>query len=225
MLSTGLRRVAVVDHATRPVDEPLRTLGRWARPARCRRRALEADGVQREVAAPGKAEPGGLVVALGGDGTVLAALRAAAASDAPALGIACGSLGALSAVSGEELLEALDRLGRRLDGAIAARPGRTRLGRSRRLGRQRFRGRRSGIRANRRRAAADGELYVRLADGGLAVATPSGSSAYSMAAGWAAAGKELPHRAANDRGNDPVRWSRLPAESSDRVPGIPSCPA
>lgn len=31
--------------------------------------------------------------------------------------------------------------------------------------------------------AVDGELYVRLAGDGLAVATPSGSSAYSMAAG------------------------------------------
>jgi DNA-3-methyladenine glycosylase II len=36
---------------------------------------------------------------------------------------------------------------------------------------------------------------------------------------------ELPHRAANHRGNDRVRWSQLPAEASDRVPGIPSCPA
>jgi hypothetical protein len=38
-------------------------------------------------------------------------------------------------------------------------------------------------------------------------------------------GIELPHRAANHRGNDRVRWSRLPAEASDRVPGIPSRPA
>jgi hypothetical protein len=38
-------------------------------------------------------------------------------------------------------------------------------------------------------------------------------------------GIALPHRAANHRGNDRVRWPRLPAEWSDRVPGIPSCPA
>jgi NAD+ kinase len=111
MLSTSPRRVAVVVHPTRPVDEALRALGRWAGRQDVDVVQLEVDGVQREVAAPGTAEPGDVVVALGGDGTVLSALRAAAASDAPVLGVACGSLGALSAVSGEELLEALDRFG------------------------------------------------------------------------------------------------------------------
>ena len=48
-----------------------------------------------------------MVVALGGDGTVLAALRAA--PDTPVLGVACGSVGALSAVAAEELEQALDR--------------------------------------------------------------------------------------------------------------------
>jgi hypothetical protein len=152
MLSTSPRRVAVVVHPTRPVDEALRALGRWAGRHGIDVVQLEVEGVQREVAAPGKAEPGDLVVALGGDGTVLSALRAAAASDAPVLGVACGSLGALSAVSGEELLEALDRFGAG-DWTVRSlpRPGRTRLRRSRRLGRERFRGRPSRIRPNRRR--------------------------------------------------------------------------
>src|ERR687898_2511177 len=110
MPSTSPRRVAVVVHPTRPVDEALRALGRWAGRHGIDVVQLEVEGVQREVAAPGKAEPGDLVVALGGDGTVLSALRAAA-SDAPVLGVACGSLGALSAVSGDELLEALARFG------------------------------------------------------------------------------------------------------------------
>ena len=43
--------------------------------------------------------PGDLVVALGGDGTVLSALRAAAPVGAPVLGVSCGSLGALTAVA------------------------------------------------------------------------------------------------------------------------------
>ena len=37
-------------------------------------------------------------------------LRATASMDAPVLGVACGSLGALSAVSAEELAEALERV-------------------------------------------------------------------------------------------------------------------
>ena len=41
-----------------------------------------------------------LVLALGGDGTTLAALHAAAPPGRPVLGIACGSLGALTAVAG-----------------------------------------------------------------------------------------------------------------------------
>ena len=64
----------------------------------------------REVARRGALEPGDLVVALGGDGTVLAALRAAAHGNAPVLGVACGSLGALTAVHADGLAAALERV-------------------------------------------------------------------------------------------------------------------
>jgi DNA-binding PucR family transcriptional regulator len=49
------------------------------------------------------------VVAVGGDGTVLTALRAAAPTDTPVLGVACGSLGVLTAVGADDLAEALER--------------------------------------------------------------------------------------------------------------------
>jgi NAD+ kinase len=49
-------------------------------------------------------------VAVGGDGTVLASLRAAAAQGAPVLGVACGSLGALTAVAADGIAAALDRV-------------------------------------------------------------------------------------------------------------------
>src|ERR671918_1799486 len=184
MLSTSPRRVAVVVHPTRPVDEALRALGRWAGRHGIDVVQLEVEGVQREVAAPGKAEPGDLVVALGGDGTVLSALRAAAASDAPVLGIACGSLGALSAVSGEELLDALDRFGAgdctvRSLPALAVRAS----GAPDDWAVNDFVVVRRGSGQVVAEVAVDGELYVRLAGDGLAVATPIGSTAYSMAAG------------------------------------------
>jgi NAD+ kinase len=184
MLSTSPRRVAVVVHPTRPVDEALRALGRWAGRHGIDVVQLEVEGVQREVAAFGKAEPGDLVVALGGDGTVLSALRAAAASDAPVLGVACGSLGALSAVSAEELLEALDRFGAgdwtvRSLPALAVRAS----GAPDDWAVNDFVVVRRGSGQIVAEVAVDGERYVRLAGDGVAVATPIGSSAYSMAAG------------------------------------------
>jgi NAD+ kinase len=184
MLSTSPRRVAVAVHPTRPVDEALRALGRWAGRHGIDVVQLEVEGVQREVAAPGKAEPGDLVVALGGDGTVLSALRATAASDAPVLGVACGSLGALSAVSGEELVEALDRFGAgdwtvRSLPALAVRA----CGAPDDWAVNDFVVVRRGPGQIVAEVAVDEELYVRLAGDGLAVATPIGSSAYSMAAG------------------------------------------
>src|ERR671919_3123798 len=186
MLSTSPRRVAVAVHPTRAADEALRTLGRWAGRHGIDVVQLEVEGVQREVAAPGKAEPGDLVVALGGDGTMLSALRAAAASDAPVLGVACGSLGALSAVSGEELLEALDRFGAgdwtvRSMPALAVRAS----GAPDDWAVNDFVVVRRGSGQIVAEVAVDGELYVRLAGDGLAVATPIGSRAYSMAAGGA----------------------------------------
>ncbi|MGG7378429.1 NAD(+)/NADH kinase, partial [Escherichia coli] len=57
----------------------------------------------RQVAPYGELDACDLVVAIGGDGTTLTALRAAADSAAPVLGVACGSLGALSAVTAEQL--------------------------------------------------------------------------------------------------------------------------
>jgi hypothetical protein len=71
-------RVALVVHPTRTIDRPVETLERWARG-----HGLEVvqvrgrGGSDREVAAPGELAEGDLVVALGGDGTVLSALRAA----------------------------------------------------------------------------------------------------------------------------------------------------
>ena len=41
-----------------------------------------------------------LIVSIGGDGTMLAAIRAAVAVDLPVLGVSCGSLGVLTAVGG-----------------------------------------------------------------------------------------------------------------------------
>jgi NAD+ kinase len=138
----------------------------------------------RQTAAPGTLGEGDLVVAVGGDGTVLASLHAAAAHGAPVLGVACGSLGALTAVAADGIAGALDRVwagdwNARALPALAIGPADAP----------------SDWAANdfvvvRRGAgqlvadiAVDDELYARLAGDGLVVATAMGSSAYSMAAG------------------------------------------
>jgi NAD+ kinase len=179
------RRIALVVHPARPVERALATITCWATEHGVDVVELAADGDRhREVAPPGALEDGDLVVAVGGDGTVLAALRAAAVSNAPVLGVACGSLGALSAVAAEQLADALARVWagewspRSLPALKIAAAGSP-----------------DTWAANdwvvvRRGAgqlvadvAVDDELYVRVAGDGLVVATAVGSSAYSMAAG------------------------------------------
>jgi NAD+ kinase len=180
-----LRRVALVVHPARPVDGALETLTRWAAAHGVDVMQLAVDGDRhRDVAPLGTVEDGDLVVAVGGDGTVLAALRAAAAKGAPVLGVACGSLGALTAVAAEQLA---DKLGRVWDGEWTARSLPALSIRSA-DGRQEWAANdfvvvRRGAGQLVADVAVDDELYARVAGDGVVVATALGSSAYSMAAG------------------------------------------
>jgi NAD+ kinase len=178
-------RIAVVVHPTRPIAAPLETLGRWARRHGVDIVQIRAvGGSDREVARWGELEAGDVVLALGGDGTVLSALRAAAPEDAPVLGVACGSLGALTAVHADRLGDALERLragdwvARPLPAlAIHAADGRDEWAVND------FVVVRHGAGQVVVDVSVDDELYVRLSGDGLIVASSLGSSAYSMAAG------------------------------------------
>jgi NAD+ kinase len=125
-----------------------------------------------------------LIVAIGGDGTVLRALHAAAETHTPVLGVACGSLGALSTVSPAELRAGFDRIaagdwrGRTLP-ALAAE---TTEGKALRAINDIVLVRRGSTQLIVEVRVGD-DLYARLAGDGVIVATPLGSSAYSMAAG------------------------------------------
>jgi len=177
-------RVAIVVHPTRSIATPLETLERWTSERGLEIVQLHGGGPLREVSPRGELEPGDLVVALGGDGTVLSALRASAAADAPVLGVACGSLGALTAISSERLAEALDRMTagdwtpRQLP-ALAIQPAEA----PEEWALNDFVVARRGAGQVLADLYVDDELYARLAGDGLVVATPLGSSAYSMAAG------------------------------------------
>jgi NAD+ kinase len=178
-------RVALVVHPTRSIAAPLETLERWAVEHGLDIVQIQAlGGVDREVALRGELDSGDLVVALGGDGTVLSALRAAAPHDAPVLGVACGSLGALTAVHADQLDKALERVkagdwaARRLP-ALAIHPADA----PDEWAVNDFVVVRRGAGQVVVHVSVDDELYVRLAGDGLIVASPLGSSAYSMAAG------------------------------------------
>jgi NAD+ kinase len=180
-----LTRIAIVVHPTRAVDRALDTLTRWATEHGVDVVELPVHrGRRRELAAPGTLQDADLVVALGGDGTVLAALHAAAAGNAPVLGVACGSLGALSAVAAEQLAGALDRVWAgewtpRSLPALAIGPASAPDD----WVANDFVVIRRGAGQLVADVAVDDELYVRVAGDGLIVATALGSSAYSMAAG------------------------------------------
>jgi NAD+ kinase len=177
-------RVALVVHPSRPIAESLRTLERWAKEHALEIVQIKTVGSDREVARRGELESGDLVIALGGDGTVLSALRAAAPVDAPVLGVACGSLGALTAVHADQLEDALERVrrgdwtARRLP-ALAIHPDHG----PDQWAVNDFVVVRHGAGQLVIDLSIDDELYVRLAGDGLIVASPLGSSAYSMAAG------------------------------------------
>ena len=177
------RRVALVVHPTRQIDQALATIERWAEEQGLEVVQLRAEGERREVAARGEVSSDDLVVALGGDGTVLAALRAAAGTATPVLGVACGSLASMSAVTAGELDAALDRFRagewtmRSLPVlAIASDDGEDWAVND-------FVALRHGSGQIAASVAVDGELYVRLAGDGVIVATALGSSGYTMAAG------------------------------------------
>jgi NAD+ kinase len=178
-------RIAVVIHPTRPIAASLETLERWAGGHGLEIVQIPAvGGADREVARRGELDAGDLVVALGGDGTVLSALRAAAPQNAPVLGVACGSLGALTAVHADRLEAALERAlagdwtARRLP-ALAIHPADA----PDEWAVNDFVVVRHGAGQLVVDVSVDDELYVRLAGDGLIVASPLGSSAYSMAAG------------------------------------------
>jgi NAD+ kinase len=174
--------VGVIVHPTRPVGDALEVLKRWTQDRGVRLVQIPT-GEQPLVAPSGEVTACGLITALGGDGTVLKALHAAGETQTPVLGVAYGSLGALTTVTEKELRTGLDRfaagewlarnlpalalrgggqLARAINDLVLARRGSTQLVVD---------------------ISVDQELYVRLAGDGIVVATPLGSSAYSMAGG------------------------------------------
>src|SRR5829696_4601027 len=110
MTGRRLRQLGLVVHPRREVRTALTTLQQWSDAHGVDVVQVPVSGQERSVAVPGDPAACDLIVALGGDGTTLAALHTAAAVAKPVLGVACGSLGALTAVAADEVGTALDRV-------------------------------------------------------------------------------------------------------------------
>jgi NAD+ kinase len=176
--------VGVVVHPSRDIDEPLGRLRAWAGEQDVIVTQVAVPGQDRRVADAGDVAGCDLIVSIGGDGTMLAAIRAAVAADLPVLGVSCGSLGVLTAVGTEALPAALDRFRqgdwtpRVLPALTVARPDGPDLFALNDLSIVR-----NGIGQVRVASRVDGVLFSRLAGDGCIVSTAVGSSAYSLAAG------------------------------------------
>ena len=176
-------RIGLVVHPRRELGNALRTVREWAERQGAQVVQVRSPGHVQEVAPPGEVGVCDLVIALGGDGTTLAALHAAAPAGRPVLGVACGSLGALTAVTADRLSDALDHVARgdyaerRLpaliaetaDGELTALNDLVLV--------------RDGAGQVMFELEVDGERFIRLAGDGVVAATPLGSSAYTLAAG------------------------------------------
>jgi NAD+ kinase len=179
-----IERIGVVVHPIRDVERPLDALRAWAGERGVQVRQLAVGGDAPEVAPAGTADEMSVVVAIGGDGTVLAALRAASPVHRPVLGVACGSLGALTTVAGSQLVASLDAFAAGDWSAhaipalaIADGGGRTTTAIND-LVVVRDGGNQVSVEIE-----VDGVLYARFAGDGVLASTQIGSSAYTLAVG------------------------------------------
>ena len=176
--------VGLVVHPSRDIEAPLRKLLDWASKHEMAVGQVRIPGQSRTVADPVDVTSCDLVIALGGDGTALAALHAAAPASRPVLGIACGSIGVLTSVHAGKLERALEQvaagdwIAQRLPGLEVT------------VGGEALTVAINDVAVIRNGAGqvivaieVDDELYARTAGDGLIVATPIGSTAYTMAAG------------------------------------------
>lgn len=182
----SVSRIGVVPHPSRDIDEPLNALQSWTDEHEVELVQVPVEGQDRRVAEEGDVEDCDLVVAIGGDGTALAAGRSAARAGKPLMGVACGSLGVLTTVEADSLKRALDSFTSgdwtalevpALEISDDEDDGDTALAFNDVAILRRGQGQVTTS------AEVDGVLYARFVGDGFVVSTPIGSSAYTLGAG------------------------------------------
>jgi NAD+ kinase len=179
-----VRELGVVVHPTRRLDRVLEEIDAWAATHGAKVGQVPGPGQIPVVAEPVQPQDCDLLLSLGGDGTTLIALHAAAVSSRPVLGVACGSVGALTSVTADRLRWALDQIAADdwtpvslpgLEVSWGDAPAEVAI--------NDFVVVRDGPGQVTVAISVDDVLYVRVAGDGVVVATALGSSAYTMAAG------------------------------------------
>jgi NAD+ kinase len=184
MQTLALQRLGLVVHPRRAISGAVANVARWSEEHGAELVQLAAEGQDQRVSELGDIAGCDLVVAIGGDGTALAAIRLAAPAGKPVLGVACGSLGALTAVDAGHIHAALDRVAagdwsaRRLPAIVVESDGAEPL-----TGVNDLVIVREGAGQVIVAVQVDGELFIRFAGDGMVIAAPMGSSAYTLAAG------------------------------------------
>ena len=176
-------RIGLVVHPRRELGNALATVREWAEREGAEVVQLRSPGQEQEVAPPGEVGACDLVIALGGDGTTLAALRAAAPAGPARARDRVRQPRRAHRRHRRPADDALDRVARgdydeRHLPALVAEHGGGELTALNDL---------VLVRAGRARSCSrsqvDGERFIRLAGDGVVAATPLGSTAYTLAAG------------------------------------------
>jgi NAD+ kinase len=197
----SLRTIAVFRKKTTPLAQEVgRGLAAWAEARAVT--VLDEDAL-RERALRNRCVGVDLVVVLGGDGTLLSAVRALDGCEVPVLGVNLGYLGFLTEISLDELYPTLERI---TQGQTTLEPRMTLAGTVEREGTVVCRYQvLNDVVVNKGTLARISELEVRVnglyvtnykADG-LIVATPTGSTAYSLSAGGPIVSPNLPSMVLN----------------------------
>jgi NAD+ kinase len=187
-----LRAVGVIAHPTRPCRDVLDAIAGWTERHGARLLALDDQiPIRRRIERVGDGElvdSVDVVIAVGGDGTLLRSLAVAALAGVPVLGVNLGRLGLMAEVDPPELTAALDAIdaGRyRVEERVALETN-VRRG----TGEQVLRAsndvvlrRVAGHRQAELAVSIGGQLFSRYVGDGLILSTPTGSTAYAYSAG------------------------------------------
>jgi NAD+ kinase len=185
----AITRIGVVLHPRRDTSEQVRTIQEWALTHDCEV-VLRTTDAQRAVdgvtvlSDDAFAATVGGVISLGGDGTMLGALRLVARAPVPVLGVNMGNLGFLAEIGPSDLPDALDRL---IDDRFTIEPHsclEIRYGDDEAIAFNDVAiSRVPGSGSVQASMAVDRRRYGYYRCDALIVATPTGSTAYSYAAG------------------------------------------
>jgi NAD+ kinase len=182
--------IGVLANPSRECGPQLRAIQEWA--AEQDLRVVDLGTTDRAQALTDSCE---LVIALGGDGTILRALQLAMSHHAPVFGVNFGHIGFLADIDGEELDEALGHIARgqaHIDertalvaSAASIEPGAVVAFNDLVISR------RPGFGSARLHVEVGGEAVLDVTGDGLVIASPTGSTAYTVGAGGPAVSPTL----------------------------------